>query len=66
MGGFTSIVTSTRQLTFCLSSRGSAWDETEILLGLSWSSTNQALPFYLSPTAPGQRDCGYTGSPLWQ
>lgn len=65
MDGFTSVVTPTLQLPFCLYTLG-----TQFGMRLKYSklgpSTNRALAFYLSHTAPRQRAGGCAGSPLWQ
>ena len=49
MGGFTSVVTSTLQPSFCLYSRGTAWDETEILSS-NWVPLLTLSLFFISTT----------------
>ena len=67
MGGFILGVTSTLQPSFYLYSRGTAWDETEILFSLNWVPLlTMSLFFYSFHTAPWQHTGNYTGSKLWQ
>ena len=50
MGGFISVVTSTLQPSFYLYSRGTAWDETEILFSPNWVPLLTISLFFFIPS----------------